>query len=155
MPNPTREERIAEVEAVNRYAAHRGGRVRKVQDSEDDYGTDGEIEVDGTIEYVEVRRKGYPNHNGKSSNLGGAWDNSKLKIHGIFLNESTIRKYNNKDPFTFLVDIKDGGWRAAKIDQKQIDILLRQDHYTQESTNSGVNQSVKKVDLKLFTDHLN
>lgn len=155
MPNPTREERIAEVEAIYRYADHKGGIVLSVQDSKDDYGTDGTVLIDGKKVYVEVRRKGFENHSGKSCDFRDGWDNSFLILDGIYLNIRTINKYDGENPFVYLVEIKDHGWRAATIDQHRIDILLRQRHYYKRSTNSGTKQRVGKVFHCWFTDRLN
>lgn len=131
-------------------------RIIKLQDDEDDGEEDSIIEISGKQIPVEIRRKGYPNHNNKECPFENGWRNKDLVNYGIFLNERTIRRYVNKT-FIFLVVIRyieSENWiidsRVAIITPDRVKELLKQKKRTQESTNSKVKQSIKGVPVKWF-----
>lgn len=120
---------------------------------EDDGDSDGIISIDGSDYHIEARRKGYPNHCGKTCKFYKGWNSFILK-DGIFINERTIRKHE-RTGFLFLVDIfnfeiKRSEVKVAIINKDKINKLLSQPRKYQKSTNSGVSQSVKLIPIVWF-----
>lgn len=148
-----KEEKDAERQLIENFAAKIGATVIKLQGYNDDGKTDGVIEYSGKEKSVEARRKGYPNHGGKSCNFGQGWKTRFLvNDGGIFLNESTINDHKNKG-FFFVVEIKGYKPRSCFINASKVDELLRQPYRNSKSTNSHVMQSVKTVPLDWFVEY--
>lgn len=127
--------------------------IIKLQEDNDDGKEDGIIEINGKQVNVEVRRKGYPNHKGKTYNFKNGWENDLLlKDGGIFLNELTLNRYKN-DNFIYIVDINGFKPRCTYITPLIVNKLLKQPYREQKSTNSGVMQSVKTVPLEWFKEY--
>ena len=143
------EEKIAERRLITDFAEKIKAKVVKLQEDDDDGETDGFIEYEGKPKRVEARRKGYPNHRGRTFFFSKGWEtNFLINDGGIFLNELTIRKSKDKG-FIFVVDIM-GDKRAAVINSSRVDELLKQPRREMKSTNSGVMQSVKTLPLAWF-----
>lgn len=146
------EEKQAERSLIIRFARDIGAKIIRLQDDNDDGSTDGVIEIDNKEMYVEVRRKGYPNHRGKVCSFKDGWNTSfLLRDGGIYLNERTIKQYINIG-FIYVVDIKGFEYRAAFINISRVDMLLKQQKRMQKSTNSGVMQHVKYIPLQWFKE---
>ena len=143
-------EKEAERELIKSFVRSKGGRVVKLQEDQDDGKADGLVEFGGKTYPVEARRKGYPNHRGKSFNFHGGWDNRYIQ-EGIYLNERTIRGHEN-DNFIFLVEIKGEKPRYAILNKQRKTDLLNQPMEYSKSTNSGSRQSVKKVPADWFKE---
>jgi len=152
MPFQPKEEKDAERQLITNFAAKIGGRVISLQEDDDNGKTDGIIEHDSGPINVEARRKGYPNHRGKILSFIEGWKTSFLvNDGGIFLNELTIRNYQNIG-FVYLVEIRGFHPRAAIIYKTRVDELLNQPNRMMRSTNSGAMQSVKTVPLDWFKE---
>lgn len=125
-------------------------KILKLQGDVDDGLADGIIEIDGIEHSVEGRRKGFPNHEGKTRLFINGWKTKCLvEDKGIFLNESTIRRYKNKG-FIYIVDINWFYPKVAIITAAQVDELLRQPFKEELSTNDSGMQSIKTVPLEWF-----
>jgi hypothetical protein len=148
------EEKNAERDLIKDFAIKTKRTVVKLQEDNDDGGTDGIVEYNGEKISVEARRKGFPNHRGWSSSaFKDGWESRCLvNDGGIFLNESTIKNYKNKS-FIFIVEIKGFKPKHCIIDPPMVDELLKQPHRAMKSTNSGVMQSVKTVPLSWFKEY--
>lgn len=144
------EEKIAERDLIKKYALKADAVIIKLQEDEDDGGTDGILKINGEEIPAEARRKGYPNHRGVACNFPQGWESYSLKS-GIFLNESTIRNYIGKK-FIFIVEIKGFPARACLITAEMNEELLKQPYRTSSSTNSHVSQSVKTIPLNCFKE---
>jgi hypothetical protein len=148
------EEKDAERRLIREFVDRRSNtRIVSLQDDDDDGGTDGVIEREGGgLFAVEARRKGFPNHSGKTCRFDRGWETGFLaRDGGIFLNELTIRKHKDRgEGFVYLVEIKGCPPRAASVNLSRIDELLSQPHRTMRSTNSRNPQSVKSVPLEWF-----
>lgn len=148
-------EKEAERQFIREFAEKTGVKVIRLQEDEDDGRADGTIEYNGKQIDVEARRKGYPNHKGKTCHFDKGWNTRfLLEDNGIFLNESTIKYYSNrKSNFIYIVDIKGYRPKACYIKSDRIEKLLEQPYRPQKSTNSGVIQSVKLVLLEWFKEY--
>lgn len=147
-----KEEKDAERELIANFAIKIGAKVVKLQEDEDNGKTDGIIEHDGKEISVEARRKGFPNHSGKTLSFIDGWKTRFLvNDGGIFLNESTIKNHKDKG-FVYLVEIKGFKPRACAIDVLRINELLNQPIRRMRSTNSGSIQSVKTIPLDWFKE---
>jgi hypothetical protein len=147
-----REELVLELDLIVRYAAIiPESKIIKLQEENDDGDTDGIIGLKGgEIQYVEARRKGFPNHSGETTRYSQGWETPFLR-NGIFLNELAIRKYITTG-FVFLVEIKNCKPRFANINPQRVAELLKQPPRSQRSTNSHNHQSVKLVPLEWFVE---
>lgn len=141
----------AEKRLIKWFARLLGAKIIKLQTNNDDGEVDGILEYKGKMYYIEVRRKGFPNHSGKTTyTYSGGWENYSLRT-GIFLNESTIRNHLDVG-FIFIVEIKGCKPRIAVVDPNRVQELLKQPYKEIQSVNSGVMQSVKKVRLHWFAE---
>lgn len=147
-----REELVLERDLIVKYAATISeSKIIKLQGENDDGDTDGIIGLKGgEIQYVEARRKGFPNHSGKTTRFSKEWETPFLRS-GIFLNESVIKKYITTG-FVFLVEIKNCKPRSANIHPQRVAELLKQPHKNKRSTNSRNPQSVKLIPLEWFVE---
>jgi hypothetical protein len=57
-------EKESERELVRYFSRKTASKIQKMQEDNDDGGTDAIIEYQGKEIYLEVRRKGFPNHRG-------------------------------------------------------------------------------------------
>lgn len=77
-------EKEAERQTLRAFAKRYGSEIIKLQPDEDDGGTDGIIVFQGVRLSVEVRRKGYKNHWGKTTKFKHGW-NAECLLEGIYL----------------------------------------------------------------------
>ena len=144
-------EKNAERELIEKFSEKKSFKIKKLQNNEDDGGTDGIVSYKGRDLCIEARRKGYPNHKGKVCRFKKGWDTHCLS-EGIFLNERTIRNHIEKG-FMYLVEIDFNGKsdvRVACVSPKRVKELLSQRYRTQRSTNTGKESSVKCVPKSWF-----
>lgn len=142
---------VFERNLIINFAKSQNYEVYKLQGLKDDGGCDGLLKSPtGEIYPIEVRRKGFANHFGQVTNFPQGWDTWCLRT-GIYLNESTIRKYIGCK-FFYLVEIKCCKPRATFINAGKVNELLAQPMKYERSTNSGIWQSVKSVPLNWFGD---
>lgn len=146
-----KEEREAEKQLIIHFAQKVGAKIIKLQEDEDDCGTDGILERNGTQICVEARRKGYPNHKGKVCFFNNGWNDPRLS-KGIFLNERTIVYYKDS-MFIYIVDINGYPPRYCFLSKERIHQLLEQPLLEQKSTNTGNMQSVKTIPLNWFHEY--
>lgn len=147
-----KEEKDAERQLITYFSEKISGKIIKLQDDDDNGKTDGIVEYDGKEISVEARRKGFPNHSGKTLSFVDGWKTRFLvNDGGIFINESTVRNHKDKG-FVYLVEIKGSKPRACVIDELRISELLNQPNRRMRSTNSGSVQSVKTVPLNWFKE---
>jgi hypothetical protein len=148
------EEKDDERSLITRFASGTGATVFKLQEDKDNGEEDGIIVYSERKSKVEGRRKGYPNHRGRSCRFPNGWNTGFLRTGGIWLNESTIRNHKDggEEFFIYVVEINGDGMRAAKLDQSRIDHLLSLPLRYERSTNSESLQSVKGVPVSLFVE---
>lgn len=147
------EEKIAERELIMRFVDTFPGKMKivKLQSNIDDGEEDGIIELqNGKQVGLEARRKGFPNHRGKTCYFPDGWETSFLKS-GIFLNELTLKRYLNQW-FLYIVEIKDYKPRVAVLSPERVSDCLSQPYKEQRSTNSCRMQSVKAIPLEWFRE---
>lgn len=174
MQGPSKEEKDAEIKLIKDFVLALIGRIQrffkrndigieitKLQDYDDDGGTDGIFRFINIFNSksvsLECRAKGYVNHEGEICEFPRGWQTGFLS-KGIFINESILRRHKeNKENFIYLVDIlcgtglnKHSERRACVIDESRIDELLKQPYKLQRSTNTKNPQSIKLVPLKWF-----